>query len=167
MDDSQSGEVWELALRLPRTGPFEVRAARSVPLTNDLPVSLAALPEATSQLGTLSIRALGETGLVIHNRRLKPTPAELLSPEKYQTVRAAYRFEPSRDAVAEPAITLSPAASWQQTAGAWAWACSLDSRFVVGSNANHVATYQIQTVGRQSVKCELPNRRRAARRMDR
>ncbi len=119
------GESWELTLRLPRSGPFEVRATRTLPLTNNLPLSLAALPEATSQQGSVSIRAVGETGLVIKNRRLKPTPPELLPPDKYQTVRAAYRYEPSRDAVAEPAVTLSPAASWQETSGAWAWDCRL------------------------------------------
>ncbi len=151
------GESWEVSLRLPRPGPFEVRAMRSVPLTNNLPVALAALPESTSQQGTLSIRAVGETGLVIHNRRLKPTPAELLPPEKYQTVRAAFRYEPSRDMTTEPALILSPAASWQETCGAWAWKSALDSRYGSAGTANHMATYQVQTVGRQSVHCELPD----------
>lgn len=151
------GESWEIALRLPRPGPFEIRATRTVPLTNNLPVALVSLPEATAQQGTVTIRAVAETGLVVNNRRLQPVPADLLPPDKYQTVRATFRYEPSRDALAEPAVTLSPAASWQETAGAWAWSTTLDSRYGLTGTANHVATYQLQTVGRQSVHCSLPS----------
>ena len=90
------GEVWEVSLRLPRTGPFEIRGLRTVPLEGKTPLVLASLPEATSVRGTVAVRALGETSVTIDNQRLKPIPAEPAQSAAYQSARA--RFAMSRPA---------------------------------------------------------------------
>ena len=97
------GEVWELNLRLSRPGAFELRAVRSVPFEAELPLALVSVAEATSQRGSLAIRALADTGLSIKNRRLPSVPAELLDADRYQTARgltiisrAVMNLEPKR-----------------------------------------------------------------------
>ena len=150
-------EVWEVNLRAPRAGPFEIRAVCTIPFEPNLPLPLPSLPDATSQRGTITIRAQGETGLAIKNTRLKAIPAEPAVGERYSTTRAVYRYEPGRDAPAgESMLTLSPAPSGQETSGAWAWSGCLDSRYALATTAVHTATYRIQTTGREHVRFELP-----------
>ena len=64
------GETWELVLKLARSGPFESCAIRSVAFRQETPVALASVADATTQRGTLTVRALGDSGLAIKNRRL-------------------------------------------------------------------------------------------------
>ncbi len=79
------GEVWELNLRLARPGAFELRGVRSIPFRSELPLALVSVADASSQRGSLAIRALADTDLTIKNRRLASVPAELLDAERYQT----------------------------------------------------------------------------------
>ena len=51
------GEVWELNLRVARPGAFELRGVRSVPFCAELPLALVSVAEASSQRGSLAIRA--------------------------------------------------------------------------------------------------------------
>ena len=146
---------------------------RSVPFTGLLPLSLASLPEASTQRGTLTIRALGETGIE-HRRRHSPPPlipAELAEAELYPTTRGAYRYEPDepiRDASsAIPAISVRPTSSPAIEAGAWAWQSQLESRYALRDATVHQATWYVQTAGRSRLSFSLPARRRTARRGDR
>ena len=152
-----SGEVWEITLRLPRTGPFEIRGARTVPLRGKTPLSLASLPEATNTRGTLAIRALGETSVTIDNQRLKPIPAELLQADSYQTARGAFRYEPARDAGnPDPAILVSSAGPNTKESGAWVWQARLDSRYALRESTVHMASWRVQTAGRPQLHFTLP-----------
>ncbi len=151
------GEVWEITLRLPRSGPFEIRGVRTVALTGKTPLSLASLPDAASCRGTLAVRALGETGVTIDNQRLKPIPAELLQADFYQTARGAYRYEPSRDAAnSDPAISVSVTSSNPNESGAWVWQARLDSRYALREATVHLASWRVQTAGRSQVRFTLP-----------
>ncbi len=158
---SKAGEAWELTLRLPRSGPFEIRVVRSSPFADRLPLSLASLPEASTQRGTLTIRALGETGVGIDNHhRLRMIPAEFAEAELYPTTRGAYRYdpdEPLRDASsAIPAIQVRPLSSPAIEAGAWAWRSQLESRYALRDATVHLATWHVQTAGRSRLNFSLP-----------
>jgi len=152
------GEVWELNLQLARPGAFELRSVRSTPLTRETPVSLASVADAATQRGTLAIRALGDSGLSIKNRRLVPVPAELLDPDRYQTARATYHYQPARDDLGtEPAVSIVPTLAAQAQSGAWAWNNQLDSRYAADGTSVHWSSFQIQTAGRQELQLTLPD----------
>lgn len=151
------GEVWELNLQLARPGAFELRGVRSTPLTRETPISLASVADAATQRGTLAIRALGDSGLSIKNRRLVPVPAELLDADRYQTARATYHYQPSRDDLGpEPAVSIVPTSAAQAESGAWAWNNQLDSRYAPDGSSIHWSSFQIQTAGRQELQLSLP-----------
>ena len=98
-----SAEVWEIPLRRPRRAPFEIAATRETTGTGAQPLSLASLPEAGSQRGTLVIRALGSKVLQIENRRLEPIPPESPTPDRIlQTIQGAYRYDPPQDTASGP-----------------------------------------------------------------
>jgi hypothetical protein len=150
-------EAWELNLQLVRPGPFELRAIRSVPFRRETPLALASIAEAASERGTLTIRALGDASLRITNRRLTSVPAELLEADRYQTARATYQYQPSRDDLGnEPAVSIAPANPVQAESGAWVWSSRLDSRYAVDGTCVHLATFRIQTAGRQQIRLSLP-----------
>ncbi|REK11583.1 MAG: hypothetical protein DWQ37_13805 [Planctomycetota bacterium] len=156
-----SGEVWELLLEIARPGPFELRADRSLPFEQETPLALASVEDATTQRGTLAIRAVGDAGLSIRNRGLMSVPAELLDPNRYQTARATYHYQPSGDDLeAEPMISISPAESQQPETGAWAWSCQLASRFAAEGTCSHRVAVRIQTAGRSSLRFRLPEKTR-------
>ena len=148
------GEEWEVALRSARNEPFEVRAVRTVPLKPDHRVALAALVGASRQSGTLTVRAIGETEVSVKTTALAVSPPELLAPDRQQTVRATYRFDPARDLTAE--VSVSPALLQQYASGAWAWSAELTSLYAAGEAAIHTCRFRIQTGGRSSVRVTLP-----------
>jgi hypothetical protein len=153
------GEVWELNLQLVRPGAFELRGVRSTPLARETPISLASVADAATQRGTLAIRALGDSGLSIKNRRLVPVPAELLDSDRYQTARATYHYQPSRDDLGpEPAVSIVPTSVAQAESGAWAWNNQLDTRYAPDGSSVHWSSFQIQTAGRQQLQLSLPDR---------
>jgi hypothetical protein len=151
------GEAWELSLRLVRSGPFELRAVRTTPLADDTPLALAAVADAASQRGTLTVRALGESAVTITNRRLPPAPAELLEADRYQTARGTYHYQPLRDDVGtEPAISLAKGQPAQAESGAWAWSSRLESRYAASDRTVHWANFLVETAGRGRVGISLP-----------
>ena len=151
------GESWELGLRLARTGPFEVRGIRTVDFAAELPLSLASVAEATTQRGTLTIRALGDSSLAIKNRRLVSVPAELLESDRYQSVRGTFHYQPGHEELGtETAISIAPTEPVQAESGAWVWRQRLESRFGLDGTTLHCATFYVQTAGRQRLRLSLP-----------
>jgi hypothetical protein len=152
-----AGEVWELLLQLARPGVFELRGQRKIPFAADTAISLVSVEEATTQRGTLAIRALGDLGLSIKNRGLMSVPAELLEDDRYQTARATYHYQPSGDDLeAEALVSVSPAPRQQAETGAWAWNVQLISRFASDGVATHEATFHVETAGRRRLALQLP-----------
>lgn len=153
-----AGEVWELNLQLAKPGAFELRAVRTVEFAAETPLALASVSDAVSQRGTVAIRALGQSGLSIRNRRLTSVPVELLEADRYQTARAAYHYQPGRDDLDdESAISVAPAPVSQSDSGAWAWRQRLESRYGEQEQAVHWSTFYLQAGGRPNVKVWLPD----------
>jgi len=149
-------ESWELTLSQPRSVPFTIRAVREVKLGEGRSVSLVTLPEASDQQGTLVVRCHG-TAIHIDNHRLEPIPVEIPATGEVPTVRAAFRYAPSRDTagVTEPAVTVTPDKT--PAAGmACVWDCGLESRYQAEGHAEHRATYRIENWGADSLRLTLP-----------
>lgn len=151
------GEVWEVNVRLTRSGPFELRAVRSTMWMGDIAVALASLIDATSQRGSVAVRALTDTGITITNRGLAPVPPELLGKDHYQTARGAYHYEPAREAAGPlPQLSIAPGpmAGGQS---AWAWNCRLESRYASDALTVHWAVLDIEIAGREHIAATLPD----------
>ncbi|MBN2473676.1 MAG: hypothetical protein JXB62_03635 [Pirellulales bacterium] len=150
------GETWELTLNRSRSQPFELRAVRESELSARQPVSLAWLPEAAEQRGTLVVRSLGSQTVRVVNRRLERISAEIVTPERRQTVRAVFRYDPTRDAVASPDATVVSSSSDSVAPPAWAWACRLQSRYGSDAAGEHLATYFLQSCRGNRIRLRLP-----------
>ncbi len=120
-------------------------------------ISLASLPEATDQQGTIIVHGLGAKVLNVENRRLQPILPESPPPERVQTIRGAYRYDPVEDVGRwkETAIRISEANDPAVTS-AWVWNLRLESWYQHGATARHLATYEMQSVGRRRLELTLP-----------
>ncbi|HUY37050.1 MAG TPA: hypothetical protein VMV69_30305 [Pirellulales bacterium] len=153
------GETWEVTLAAPRTAAFELQAARATPLTAELPISLAALPEADAQHGTVVVRADGAVPLIVVNRRLQPVTAQPVGAGEYSTVRATYRYDPASElgAMDTAALAVRPGDALDASAAAFVWEGLLDSRFEAGGRGVHRASYRIENAGAGRCRVSLPN----------
>ena len=159
---SPQEEAWEILLRRARSEPFEIHALRSVKFKNPEQVSLASLPEAASQSGTLVIRSWESDPTDLHGCRsgsLKITNARLtpidVDPAPAGTW-AAFRYNPGRDAVAsrEGPVTVSRTDE-VVTQPLWVWSCHLRSRYQTDGSAEHLAVYRLQNSHRQPVAADI------------
>ena len=157
-EPAADGEIWEIRLRRPRSERFEIRARRTCKLTDRQAVSLASLPEAASQRGTLVVSLTDSAAVRIQNNRLEPIPTETVPPDQYNPARATYRYDPARDAVAAPEAALSILPQEGETAppSAWVWNCLLESRYEPRGTGHHLATYRVQSMGRERLRLRLP-----------
>ena len=158
-DDEQAAETWEIRLRQPRSVPFEIRASRTSGLTAEEAVSLASLPEAANQQATLVVGSIGSSYGRIENRRLEQIPIETAPlVDRFDTTRASYRYDPSRDTVGalDPPLTIVPLAVEAAPPAAWVWDCRLESRCQPSGTSEHLATYFLQNAGAEEVRLRLP-----------
>ncbi len=149
------GETWELTFRS-RSVPFEIHAVRRSPFGGEEAISLASLPKATRQEGTLVVRSSGVPDVRIENHRLKPVPAEPVPAGRHQTALATFHYDPSRDMAAAPdaAVTILPLSD-APTPPIWVWDCQLDSRYDPNGLGQHLATYRLQNSGVEQVQFSL------------
>ncbi|HEV3005302.1 MAG TPA: hypothetical protein VGX78_12620, partial [Pirellulales bacterium] len=157
------GETWEIELDTPRTTEFELLATRETPLSAELTLSLAAMPQADAQQGTVLVQTEGGAGPVVFNRRLQPVAHESVDPQRHPTVLGSYRYDPSGElGAADPAaITVSPGRG--DRAEAVVWQSRLDSRFEPGGRALHLATYFVESAGAVQCRLSLPSEARLLR----
>lgn len=160
----EDSELWEIALRGPRTDPFEIHAARASRLGDEQAISLASLPDATAQQGTLFVRAAPDARLSIHNRRLKPIPIDASS-GRQSDLRMAYRYEPQRDAEAlvDPPLRISINDKGVSQPAALIWRCGLDVYVEPGGHSQHAATYWLQNLGCAHMEVPFPSSVRLAK----
>lgn len=157
-DQAGPGETFEIVFRRARSAPFELRARRVVPLAHEQEISLACLPQAASQQGTVLIGSLGDWLTEIRTSGLvaAPPPPEPRDPSA--TVQAFYRYDPARDvAPASPAslrLILTKTAS--AVPRAWAWSAQAESRFEPRGSASHGITYWLENLGRDRVVATFP-----------
>ncbi|MBU4397744.1 MAG: hypothetical protein KKE86_00270, partial [Planctomycetes bacterium] len=123
----------------------------------DITLALASLPEATGQQGILVVRGLGDGNINIENHRLRAVLPEPPPPERVQTIRGAYRYDPAEDVGRwkETAIRISEAND-PAVSSAWVWDLRLESWYQHGVTARHLATYEMQSVGRRRLELTLP-----------
>jgi hypothetical protein len=150
-------ETWEIKLLRPRSTPFEIRAEREVKLADRQAVSLAWLPQAAEQRATLVIHSLSPKTLQIKSDRLQPIPVADVPPNRHQTARAAYRYDPLRDTAAapDPAVTISASAA-AKVPRAWVWNCDLESWYEADGSGRHRASYWVQSSGGGQMRLTLP-----------
>lgn len=156
-DPAPEGETWVLTLRRPRSQPFEIRGTRQLKLSEQQPVCLASLPEAAGQQATLVIRLSGPETVRITNHGLTRIPTAAVSPDRYQTARATYRYDPSGDLArgAQQGVTISCCQA--ATPPAWAWNCELESRYAANGTGQHLASYRLQSSGSGRLRLSLPS----------
>ncbi|TVS11096.1 MAG: hypothetical protein EA424_24255 [Planctomycetaceae bacterium] len=146
------GELWQVVLPEPAEGPFEIRAAQKVDFEGQTLLSLAAIPGATSQMGTVTIRSAAALPLEFEVQNVRSIPAEPLAAGRSSSTRAVYRYDPSQDC--RIAIQHAPQAAPQ--ALAWAWSCDLVTRHYRDGKTLHLAEYQIEAVGAGQVTFTAP-----------
>ncbi|MFV1964082.1 MAG: hypothetical protein ACC628_01570 [Pirellulaceae bacterium] len=152
-DTTGHGETWEINLHRPRSEPFEILATHSAKLETEASLSLASLPEATSQEATLEIGTRDGTPFHVRADNLKSVPPPTLPyGARYPTTRAMYRYDPSRDAVA--VVTRAPPEEAQPAA--WIWSARLVSRWESHGEATHEAFYFLENTGRSHVVLVVP-----------
>ena len=155
-------ETWELTLRRPQSEPFEIYASREIPLAEDTPISLAMMPEASQQRGTLVVRCLGPRSVQVANRRLRAIPVAAVPANRYQTAVGAYRYDPLRDASkrSQPTVSLTrgslTSGVGSESPSAWVWNSHLRSRYEVGGRGEHLLTYRVQCTTTASLHLSLP-----------
>ncbi len=151
------GDVWEVLLPEPQSGPFEVCAQRQSALNGDTPIALAALVGAESQSGTVTISSTGRFLPQLTSRRLTALPVSPASALQQSKVVAAFHYEPAEDTllVAEPPLVI--AANQKQSAehSAWVWRAVLNSRFDHGSTENDLLC-EIENEGQKQIEFGLP-----------
>jgi hypothetical protein len=151
-----NAETWEIVLSRPQNRPFELHGSRETVFAGPRPLSLASLPEASRQNGTLVIRRNQKTELRIENRRLKCLPPEPPSLESYPTAWATYSYDPARDAsyTKEPSISIVPAE--QLMSSACAWSMLLESWHEPEGLSRYVAVWELQLGDRSRARITLP-----------
>jgi hypothetical protein len=156
-DEVSDNETWEIQLRPPKSVPFEISATRTTQLTEKGVVSLASVPEAREQRGTVVVCSTGKA-VRIENNRLKPIPADAVSAGQENTARAAFRYDPARDVAGGSEATLGIRRLRREDAppSAWAWSCHLESQYEASGTGRHVATYRLESGGAERVRLTLP-----------
>ncbi|MGQ9576098.1 MAG: hypothetical protein ACUVUC_12345 [Thermoguttaceae bacterium] len=156
--DRPECETWEIRLPRARSGPFELQAARSSPFTGPMGVSLACLPGAASQQGTLLVGSTGPTLVRVENRRLAAVQDETVAAEQRGPVLGSFRYDPVAELGAGDGqgLVLFPGDPSLSPPAAWVWHCELDSCYGADGSGRHVATYRLENSGCQRLPIALP-----------
>lgn len=149
-------ETWEVLLRQPQSLPFEICATRTIPLARRQPISLASLPQATSQRGILVVSSTTAAPLRVETTQMEPISGEAVPAEQYSTARATYRYYPAHNGAAEATVVLLPQDSAPPLPGAWVWNCRLESRYGASGTGQHLVVYQAQSSGRRQIQLTFP-----------
>jgi len=153
----QEGRTWEIRLKPSRSAPFGITVTRTTKLTERRPISMASLPEASSQEGRVIVYSSGSAAVRIENNGLKQIPCEAAPIGEYSAARATYVYDPARDAFRETApLHIEPHSTVARPPSAWVWSCQLQSRFQADGLGLHLATYRLQSAGKEQLRITLP-----------
>jgi hypothetical protein len=153
-----SMETWELALHRPCGSAFEITGVRETAISGfPIAASLAAVPEAASQQGTVAVRAVGSRDIRVDNRCLEPVLPEPPAPGQEQTVRGIYRYDPSRDVALGTGTAIRVYAA-DALAGPSAWIrdCRLESWHQADGTTRCLATYDLERSGGKNLRLTMP-----------
>lgn len=156
----QDGDEWEVRLRTPRDGSFEIRATlthASSPANAALPVEpetivLASLPDAETQVGTIDVGTPDGSGFSLRHEGLKAIPAEAVDAAVLPTLRAKYRYAPAQDVMLQVARHGNDA----DPPDAWIWEADVTSRIDTGGVLTHLILLRIENAGVARLNVDLP-----------
>ncbi len=149
---AKRGETWEIVLRKPTDRSLELRGQRSTPWAGALRVSVATLPEATSQECWLSIAAANGRTPSVTTQFVKPVALSSTLEADAAPTLARYRYDASRDA----RVTIEPPSASADERALKAWSCCLTSHYRRHGPAVHYAVYRLENYGRPSFEVLLP-----------
>ncbi len=154
---SWPGDVWEVVLASPRAAPFVLRASRSTPLADDMPLGLASLLDAETQQGTIQICSTAAKLPEIRSRRLKTIPVDPSESDQSAADLAAFRYDPEEDTLltAEPPLVVAPNAAGANLARAWIWLAQLSCRYS-RNGVESTLTCRIENTGQDPLQFEAP-----------
>jgi hypothetical protein len=157
-DDAAEGETWEVLLPSGLTSPFELRARRCTPLVGLTGISLASLPAATRQSGTLSIYSRDAAAPRIENRGLTSLPAPGLDEPRDAALRGRFRFDPQRqdDPAGETALRIMPRPGDDAQADLVIWECRVVTRLEPSGALHHAVLLRAENLGASRLKIGLP-----------
>lgn len=147
-----SGESWEVVLSRPHNAPFTVQAVRRHDRRDQMPLTFASLPEATSQTGFLQVHSLAGGPVEIHGQNMQAMAPPLSDTTRLPTLRGAYRFSPSQDVAAT--ITSLPADGAPPSA--WIWLLDTQSRCDPTGELTHETRLYLENTGAPTLSVQLP-----------
>lgn len=151
------GETWEVVLDRSRTAPFTLLARRTLPLPEATEATLLTASPMAEQHGMITVRSDAGEPLQIDNLRLLPIPTESASPDRLNTTRASYRYDPDRDAVVpQSMLLLARPKPGTLAPSAVAWKASYEARCNADGRAVHHVLMRVENRGRRQVRVDLP-----------
>jgi hypothetical protein len=152
------GETWEIRLAVPQTSAFEFRAVSSIPLSDSIPIPLAALPLAVTQKGEIYIESPKLFQYHVVNSRLKSIPTVPTEWYRYQEIRSAFRYDPEEEirfSLQNP-ILLQRLTREETPPSAWIWSLRLDTQYESEGIVKDNAIFLLENYGKDSLKIRLP-----------
>ena len=165
------GIVEEVRLEASRSDSFQLEANRQVVLDQPTPVPLPMLCESMLNPVEVIIDSPYSTNVEIVNAGLKSIPVPAPPKNEYQTIRAAFRYDPLRDLgnFDDPLLFLVPlknndtaekitmVSTNALNASAWVWTLQLDSQFESTGMVREHATFFIENRGQKRITMTLPS----------
>ena len=155
-DADRGKEIWELLLPRPVNTPFEIRGWRETPFTGQTAISLAALPEATTQEARVAVFSPVPKSVRLRNEGLVRLAPELSAQSQLLSTCGAYRYDPVGDVLDEGGRLWVSAAEDDPTVGGLVWLAHLQSFYEADGAARHAACYRIQNTGCRTVRMGFP-----------
>ena len=164
------GVVEEVRLATPRSGSFPLEATRQVPLDRPTTIPLPMLCESVPCPVEVLIDSPYSANVEIVNAGLHSIPVVAPPKNEYQTIRAAFRYDPLRDIgnLGDPLLFLVPLKSDDKAeaiamvstqalnSSAWVWTLQLDSQFESTGLVREHATFFIENRGQKRITMTLP-----------
>ncbi|MDR1963671.1 MAG: hypothetical protein LBQ50_07825 [Planctomycetaceae bacterium] len=153
------GETWEVRLATPQTTAFEFRSVSSIPLSDSMPVPLAALPLAVTQKGEIYIESPKLFPYHVLNSRLKSIPIAPTEWYRYQEIRSAFRYDPVEEirfALPSP-LSLQRLSREETPPSAWIWSLRLNTQYESEGIVKDNAIFLLENHGKETLRIRLPD----------
>jgi len=152
---STDAEVWLLTWQRARTTPFQLRASRSVPFTEQqMVVSLVSVPEARQQQGEVHIWQFGAGNLSIDGQQLSAMYPDPLPPGESSLQRAAFTYDPGQHVSLAQALTISRSSQASSAAKGLIWKAKLTSLCEPSGRGFHRASYWIENIAAEAFRLQ-------------
>ena len=158
-EDLEHGEIWEIRFDELRTTPFELSAVSLIPLADTITIPLASVPLASTQRGELTIESLQHFDYRIVGARLDSIPIAPAAWDRYQSIRAAFRYNPQE----EPRrsrhfpLMLQRLTPEERVDTAWVWSLRLDSQHEPEGTVQNRALFLVENQGKDTLQIVLPD----------